>query len=150
MESNMQNTPLNILLADDDMDDRYFFKLALKDIPIPTQVETVNDGEKLMVYLMQNIAKLPDVLFLDLNMPRKDGWECLIEIKANDMLKQIPVVIYSTSLNEEVAEVVYKNGAHYYIRKADLGEIKKVIQRVLTLMKENNFARPSRDEFIIR
>lgn len=149
MTSHQQNAPLKILLADDDSDDRYFFDRALNSLPVLTLLETVEDGEVLMAYLLKKPKKLPDVLFLDLNMPRKNGSECLAEIKGNEQLKRLPVIIYSTSLYEEVANVLYKMGAHYYIRKSDHEELKKILMRVLTLMAGTNFARPSRNEFVI-
>ena len=65
MNPNQQNAPLNILLADDDTDDRFFFDKALKEIPIATHLTTVHDGEQLMNYLSENSEHLPDVLFLD-------------------------------------------------------------------------------------
>ena len=148
MKSNQQK-PINILLADDDKDDRFFFGKALKTLPIQTHLETAEDGVKLMEYLSKNSDKLPDLLFLDLNMPRKNGSECLAEIKSNAKLKRLPVVIYSTSLHEDVADLLYKEGAHYYVRKTDFEELKKILLRVLTIMTEKKFTRPSRDEFVI-
>ena len=90
---------LSILLADDDKDDRFFFSMALESLTVPTQLAIVLDGEKLMVYLDENSHQLPDVLFLDLNMPRKNGFECLNEIKQNNKLNELLVIIYSTSFN---------------------------------------------------
>lgn len=148
MKQKSPSTPLSILLADDDKDDRFFFSKALKDISVQTQLDTVEDGAELMTYLKKK-AKLPDILFLDLNMPRKNGMECLAEIKSNAELKSLSVVIYSTSLNEDIADLLYKNGAHYYVRKADLAELKKILFQILTLMVENKFATPSRSKFII-
>jgi CheY-like chemotaxis protein len=92
-----QGSPLNILLADDDADDRAFFGQALRQIPIAANLITVNDGEELMEYLSQHAEQLPEVLFLDLSMPRKSGFECLTEMKDNSTLKDIPVVMFSTS-----------------------------------------------------
>ena len=138
---------LKILLADDDPDDRFFFNLAVKDLTIPIQLTTVEDGVMLMDYLARHSDKLHDILFLDLNMPRKSGLECLSEIKSNPKLKDLPVIIYSTSLHEDVADILYKNGAHYYIRKTDIVELKKVLNHTLGLMMQNNFKRPKRDDF---
>ncbi len=141
--------PINILLADDDKDDRFFFGMALKKLPILTELSTVEDGEMLIDYLLKNIKRLPDILFLDLNMPRKNGSECLEEIKNNEELKAIPVIIYSTSMGDAEADHLYKNGAHYYVRKADLNEIELILHKVLTLLLKNDFERPSRKEFIL-
>ncbi len=138
----------HILLADDDQDDRFFFARAFEKVPIPTKLTTVENGEKLMYYLSGN-SILPDALFLDLNMPRKNGLECLSEIKNNEILKHLPVIIYSTSLNENVADLLYKNGAHYYMRKASLEELEESLRNILTLMAEKKFTRPSRSHFIL-
>jgi CheY-like chemotaxis protein len=141
--------PFHILLADDDQDDCFFFSEALRKLDFATELTTVDNGERLMTYLSRNSANLPDVLFLDLNMPRKNGAECLREIKQNKKMSDLPVIIYSTYLHHTVADQLYKSGAHYYIRKGDLPELRNVLKRVLTIMKENKFERPTRDKFII-
>jgi CheY-like chemotaxis protein len=138
---------LHLLLADDDKDDRFFFKEALKQLPVESKLTTVEDGEKLLNYLYKT-KQLPDLLFLDLNMPRKNGGECLGEIKSDKRLSAIPVIIYSTYLHDEVADVLYKDGAHYYLKKNDITELHKAISQILTLLKRNP-EQPPRDEFII-
>jgi CheY-like chemotaxis protein len=140
---------IRILLADDDLDDRFFFSSSLSELSTLTRLTTVNDGEILINYLSKNSHQLPDVLFLDLNMPRKNGLECLTEIKRNKKLEQLPVIIYSTSLHDAVADELYNNGAHYYIRKTDFTELKKMLQLVLTMIVKNKFNRPSRDKFVL-
>jgi len=140
-------TPINILLADDDADDRYFFDKVLKSLPVLTDLTTVEDGEKLMVYLAENAEKLPDILFLDLNMPKQNGSECLVEIKQNEQLKKLPVIIYSTHKHERDSDILYEKGAHYYIRKTDMIELAKTLHYILNLMVENKFERPARDQF---
>ncbi|MGZ3895049.1 MAG: response regulator [Bacteroidia bacterium] len=140
---------LKLLLADDDKDDRFFFNKVLQELSIPTHLTTVEDGEKLMQYLSKNHKHLPDLLFLDLNMPRKNGAECLVEIKGDKRLKELPVIIYSTSLHEDVADLLYDKGAHYYIRKTDIIELKKVLGYTLGLMIASNFERPKRTKFIL-
>jgi CheY-like chemotaxis protein len=129
-----QKPPLNILLADDDADDRAFFESALKEIPVDTSLATVNDGEQLMEYFSKNQEQLPDVLFLDLSMPRKGGFECLTEMKEDTRLKDIPVVMFSTSYTQGftyeqgMIGVLYKIGAQDYIRKpGTIGELKELI-----------------------
>src|SRR5436190_20290480 len=93
----MDNEKIGILLADDDKDDCFLFREALSELPVPTNLVTVHDGEQLMSYLTEHAKDLPDVLFLDLNMPRKNGFECLTEIKHTDTLKDLPVIMFSTS-----------------------------------------------------
>ena len=138
MKVNLQSAPLNILLADDDMDDRIFFDKALKEIPVSTMLRTVNNGEELMDYLNKNTNQLPDVLFLDLSMPRKTGFECLAEIKENDRLKALPVVMFTTSftrgvdLEENLKITLARMGALDYIRKpGDFTAYKSVIHQAL-------------------
>src|SRR5688572_30611735 len=126
--------PLNVLLADDDKDDRFFFKKALDSLDMPHHFAAMEDGEKLMTHLKKNSKTLPDVLFLDLNMPRKNGTECLSEIKLNPKLKALPVIIYSTSLHKQIADALYKNGAHYYIQKNELDKLIKVLTIVFDLL----------------
>ena len=141
---------LNILLADDDIDDCFFFKKAVEDFPISTYHKAVHDGEQLMKQLTNEANELPDVLFLDLNMPRKNGFECLKEIKLNKKLKQLPVIIFSTSFEQEVVNVLYENGAQHFIRKpSDFLQFKKTIQQALTLVAYGNISQPTRENFVL-
>lgn len=125
---------LNILLADDDVDDRSFFDKALKELPIATNLTTVNDGEQLMAFLDKNEKQLPDILFLDLSMPRKSGFECLAAIKEIDKLKDIPVVMFSTSFptdikyEDSMIKMLLSMGAENYIRK--LGNFESLKQAI--------------------
>lgn len=140
----------NILLADDDKDDRFFFGMALESLPTPIQLSTVVDGEKLMEYLFENLKHLPDVIFLDLNMPRKNGFECLLEIKLNPKLNLLPVIIFSTSYEQAVVNSLYENGAHYFIRKpSEFAQFKKIIYHTLLPIIQEEISRPSRANFVL-
>jgi response regulator RpfG family c-di-GMP phosphodiesterase len=141
---------IQILLADDDMDDRFFFNKAIDYATVPASLITVENGEKLMRYLSEiSPEDLPDALFLDLNMPKKNGSECLREIKNNENLKRLPVIIYSTSLHPEIADLLYRDGAHYYIKKTDLVQMQTLLNYVLKLVNENQMERPDRENFIL-
>ena len=111
----MTSKQQNLLLADDDLDDCTFFKDALEELPLSATLSTVHDGVQLMSYLLSRSDDLPDVLFLDLNMSRKSGFECLSEIKLNDKLKAIPVVIFSTSQNLDVVNSLYQKSGLFAI-----------------------------------
>ena len=140
----MKDKQINILLADDDRDDCEFFKIALNALPLNTQLEMVGDGEQLMNYLNENSENLPDVLFLDINMPRKNGIECLSEIKANEKLKSLSVVILSTSNSQDKINMVFKMGGHVYVHKpSDFGQLKQVILHALPIAVENEFSKGS-------
>jgi CheY-like chemotaxis protein len=129
---------LNVLLVDDDLDDCDFFKEALKSLPVSTQLTALHDGNELMNLLTNEQAEIPDVLFLDINMPCKNGLECLIEIKRESKLKEIPVVIYSTSGTQENINTLLNAGASIYIRKPrNFSQIGKVIQNALNMAAEN-------------
>ena len=91
---------VSILIADDDPEDRQLIKEALKESYLVTEVTFVCDGEELMTYLT-GPERRPDLILLDLNMPRKDGREALSEIKNSPDLKRIPVVVLTTSKAEE-------------------------------------------------
>lgn len=134
---------LNVLLADDDADDCLFFKQALEGLLLASHLTTVNDGEQLMNYLnnvnvgAQNFVPQPDVIFLDINMPRKSGIECLAEIRQNENLKDIPVVMFSTSNDWDTIKQLFKSGANVYIHKpSDFEQLKQVIQHALPMASE--------------
>jgi CheY-like chemotaxis protein len=151
MNFNPPVIPLNILLADDDMDDRFFFSKALDEIPVNTKLSTVNNGELLMEYLTNNEDNLPDVLFLDLSMPRKTGFECLAEIKENKKLADITVIMFTTSftrsmdLEDNLKTTLIRMGAADYIRKpGDFDEYKLIIQEVINSLIEKR--KPTKTE----
>ena len=122
----------NIFLADDDMDDRSLFKDALNGIDIQTQLNISKDGEELMKNLEETVPPPPDIIFLDLNMPRKNGFECLKEIRENHKFEKIPVVILSTSDNAEAINTTYLLGANLFVRKPQsFGLLKRAIKMVL-------------------
>lgn len=138
-----------LLLADDDVDDCLFFREALEELQLAVKLITANDGEELMQLLNQLSSSLPDVLFLDLNMPRKNGFDCLTEIRENKKFELLPVIIFSTSYDGEVVNKLYEAGAHYYIRKpSEFSNIKKFIYQALKLLSTNR-DKPSFDRFVI-
>lgn len=145
MKSGQEHAPLNVLLVDDDTDDCFFFEKAIKEIPIATHLTTVRDGEQLMNYLFINAEDLPDVIFLDLNMPRKNGFECLTEIKENEQLKDLHVVMFSTfysrdtKYEQDMIKMLFEIGAEDYIRKpGDFTQLKQVIHYALIKAIEKN------------
>jgi CheY-like chemotaxis protein len=125
---------LNVLLAEDDEDDRYFFEKALKELPISARLTTFSDGEELMNSLLQNPDHLPDLLFLDINMPRKNGIECLSEITHHSKLKNLPVVMFSTTNAWDTIGLLFKSGADVYIHKpGDFAQLKEVINHSIPI-----------------
>ena len=122
----MQTDYIHIILADDDEDDILFFTDAFSELKINTKVNTFKDGVELMDYLNDDESRMPNVLFLDLNMPKKTGIECLKEIKASHKMSEIAIAIYSTSASEEDIEKTFVLGANIYIKKPnDFKKLKK-------------------------
>lgn len=147
----MQNDYIYIILADDDKDDRLFFTDAFSELKINTKVDTFNDGVELMNYLNKEGALLPNVLFLDLNMPKKTGIECLNEIKANSKMSEIAVVIYSTSASEEDIEKTFVLGANIYIKKPDsFKKLKQVLSEVVSINWQYHTNGLNKDNFLLR
>ena len=118
------NRTFSVLLADDDPDDRFFAEKAFKDLGIPGSLKMVKNGEELLHYLDQCINCrdqqqfiVPDFILLDLNMPEKNGWEALDEIKIIRGLQDIPVIIWTTSDADEDRLRSIEMGADYFITK---------------------------------
>lgn len=130
----MNNEKCHILLADDDEDDRIFFNDAIAELKMETVLSIVKNGEELIEYLEDENNPLPHILFLDLNMPCKTGFDCLSEIKSSPRLKNLTIAIYSTSGSEDDIENTFVGGANVYIRKPqDFGTLKKVLGDVLNI-----------------
>lgn len=147
----MQKEYIHIALADDDEDDRLFFTDAFSELKMSTKVQTYNDGVALMDYLNHDEAILPNVLFLDLNMPRKNGIECLQEIKSNSKFDNIAIAIYSTSSSEEHIEETFVLGANIYIKKPnDFNALKKVLSDVITINWQYHTSGLNKDNFLLR
>lgn len=115
---------ITILLADDDPDDRQLTRDAFTQNRLANELDTVEDGEELMDYLHRrgrykelNGKPLPGLILLDLNMPRKDGREALKEMKADPILRRIPIVVLTTSKAEEDILRSYDLGVNSYVTK---------------------------------
>ena len=119
-----QHKPIDILLADDDEEDRQLTCEALAESRLSNNIYCVTDGEDLMDYLRHQgkyappaKAPRPGLILLDLNMPKMDGREALLEIKRDPDLRQIPVVVLTTSVADEDISRIYDSGASSYISK---------------------------------
>jgi CheY-like chemotaxis protein len=143
----MKPTPLKILLVDDDIDDCNFFKEAINEFEPSIKLEIIHEGENLINYLAENSTHLPDILFLDLNMPHKNGIECLSDLKENEKLADIPVIMYSTScsnhpdIDENLISMFMSMGAIGYIRKTtELAALKLEIHKAINMASETTYA----------
>ena len=137
----------NIILADDDSDDRDLFVEAVNFFDPTINVITRRDGEQLMEFLGNDRASF-DLIFLDLNMPRKNGKECLTEIRANRKLSNTPVIIYTTSLNPVDIEETYGLGANFFLRKPNsFEELKETL--AIVLGGKLGTMKKTRDTFVV-
>lgn len=105
--------PKNIFLADDDRDDVEFFTLALEEICGRCALNVSENGEEL-IHNLQAASTLPDIIFIDVNMPRIDGLTALEAIRKMPALDAVPVIVYSTSSNRLSISRAYENRANYY------------------------------------
>jgi CheY-like chemotaxis protein len=124
----------SILLAEDDEDDRLFFADALQETDRSIALSFVENGMELMSLLHNTVTGLPGLLFLDMNMPCKNGLECLREIRHDERYCDLPVIIFSTSLDQDLIADIYENGANLSIVKpSSFQGLKRMIDKVLSI-----------------
>ena len=123
---------VRVLMVDDDEDDREIFVSALKSLNIQVQCHIARDGREAIEMLQSEILLAPDFIFLDLNMPRLSGMECLKELQSIPGLKSIPVIIYTTSRNETDIEKSLASGAAGFISKpTKFEELQRILGTIL-------------------
>ena len=137
-----------ILLADDDDDDTMLFVEATEQISSKVNVTLAKDGQELMNML--NASSKPDIIFLDLNMPKKSGLECLGAIRSDSNLDNTPVVIYSTSQGRKDIDACFHGGAnHYIVKPYDFEDIISILKKLFEEIDNMKQLKPSRDRFVI-
>jgi len=144
MNTAFQGEPIEILLVEDSPDDIVLTTEALKDGKVRNRISVVEDGEEAMSFLRRegqyHAAPRPDLILLDLNLPRKSGREVLAEVKQDPKLKRIPVVIMTTSSDEKDILQAYNCHANCYVTKpVDLDQFLGVVKSIehfwLTVVK---------------
>lgn len=132
--TNSTNAAMNIILADDDADDRLLFKAALDEMNVDSNLTLLKDGRELMNYLEDPANTIPHILFLDLNMPCRTGTNCLTDIRSQPRFRDMSIAIYSTSNSEKDIEETLTGGANIYIHKPnDFEKLKQIIKHVLKI-----------------
>jgi CheY-like chemotaxis protein len=138
---------LNILLVDDDSEESYLFNEALEHSGLHFHLYHANNGNDLMSFLLNEPP--PDLVFIDINMPYKDGLEVLTELRDSPKFETLPLVIYSTAKNEDSINVCYEKGADLFVIKPnDFDEMVKVIRKVCTINWKSHNKTP-RDKFVV-
>ncbi|HEV7331820.1 MAG TPA: response regulator [Flavisolibacter sp.] len=127
-----------ILLADDDADDRFIFEALLREVAPGISLDFVSNGNDLLALLQHYI---PDLLFLDLEMPYKNGLECLVEIRSHAQLKDLPVVVFSSTTRPANIQTAYEMGAHlFFIKSPKVSVFTEALHAILGL----DWSRPER------
>ncbi len=145
LKQNQKTT--HILFSDDDTDDALLFTQAADLLTSPILLSFAEDGEQLMKYLSKEV--LPDMIFLDLNMPVKNGFECLKEIRSDKNFDTLPVIVYTTSDSQSDIKTCFELRANLYVVKPTSFEnIIKTLKRIITInFVEHSF--PSRENFLL-
>ena len=123
---------MQLLIVDDDEDDRTLFIEAVKEVDPDIECKTANNGQLALDMLRDHETTLPDLIFLDIRMPLLSGKKCLSQLKSDEVLKHIPVVIYTTSRDEAESEELKEMGAFHFISKpSNINEIYYLVSVVL-------------------
>ena len=138
---------LKIFLADDDAVDASLFSGALDELPSPSDFTWAEDGVMLLNFL--NEFFLPDIIFLDVNLPCIDGIECLRQIRSNDEFDSIPIVMYSSYYDESNINTCYQTGANLYIvNPFTYPSILNMLTEVISIDWKNRMLRTHKNEFV--
>ena len=123
--------PRVLFIIDDDQDDRDLFVEAVREVDPSIQCFSAMNVQEALHKLTEELLVLPDMIFLDLNMPRISGKQCLAEIKKNHELSQIPVVIYSTSsFQKDIIETRELGAAHFLIKPSNFRDLCKKLSEL--------------------
>jgi CheY-like chemotaxis protein len=139
-----------IFIADDDAEDCEIFAEALKEVNAAAKLTASKNGHELMALLHKPPVPQPDVIFLDLNMPIKSGYQCMKEIRENPALKNHIVIVFTTSSLKEDIDKMYQLGANLYIVKpSDFERLKEILRTVFSGVWLDSIAQPERHEFAL-
>jgi DNA-binding response OmpR family regulator len=143
----LTNEPKDVLLAEDDHDDVEFFQSAIKDTTIPVELRHAKDGEELFLELKRAV---PNLLFLDIQMPCKDGISCILEIRKNRKYDRLPVVMFSSLTHKSYVDKTYRYGANYYVVKpTSVAALTQRLQYLLSVEWEKQLYYPPKEEFLL-
>jgi len=139
---------ISILLADDDEDDQFFFCEAIKNIDGRIKIILAKDGNEALS-ILENFH--PDLIFLDINMPFKNGKECLQMIRKDDFLLDSIVIMYTTSCDDADLQECFDLGANLFVTKpSSHAEYIKALKGILDLYSNNKLHRPDMNSFLFR
>jgi CheY-like chemotaxis protein len=144
----MAHSDKDLILAEDDMEDVQFFKSALQEIAIPYIMRHAENGELLFILLKERI---PDLLFLDIHMPCKDGLSCIKEIRQHKEYDALPVIMYTSDERETTIENCYRNGANFYLLKPNkFTSLTENLRKIFSLDWKTLMHYPPMGHFVLR
>jgi DNA-binding response OmpR family regulator len=142
-----RHTTKEILLAEDDPDDVDFFETAIKGTNIPVDIRHARDGEELFVELQKAV---PNILFLDIQMPCKDGISCILQIRKNREYDQLPVIMFTSLSHQQYVDKTYRYGANYYVIKPlSIASLIQKLRYILSVEWEKQLYYPPKSEYLL-
>jgi len=142
---------IKVYLTDDDKDDRLFFEEALNALEIKCECTLFKNGKELYEDLINEDRPIPDLIFLDLNMPVMGGFDCLKKIRKIHDMNQVVVAIYSTSSSQEDVDKTFLLGANIYIKKPEtFRDLKMVLNKVLKLNWQYLNSNLNKENFLLK
>lgn len=136
-----------VLIAEDDNDDFELFNVALQDLSLSVIISRAENGEILMTLLD---TSEPDILFLDLFLPRKDGKTCLREIRSNKKYDLLPVIVFSSLTDPHSIEFTFREGANLFVIKpASFSELRDVLKRIFSIEWKKSMYYPAFPQFVV-
>jgi CheY-like chemotaxis protein len=137
----------HILIAEDDDDDFYIFSVALEELSITIVLSRAENGN-ILIRLLND--KIPDILFLDLMLPGKDGRQCLREIRSNHRYDSLPVIVYTSLKDMNEIEFCYREGANLYVIKPNgYADLKAILERILAVDWKKIIYYPPLSQFVV-
>jgi CheY-like chemotaxis protein len=137
----------DVILAEDDADDVYIFRIAVKETTFPIIIRHAADGEKLLELLKEQI---PDILFLDIQMPCKDGAACIVEIRKNREYDNMPVIMYSALTLNKYIDHCFENGANFFLPKTgSLETLVSKLKYLFTVDWKTYLHYPPKEHFVL-
>jgi CheY-like chemotaxis protein len=137
----------HVIIADDDDDDFYIFSVAVEELSITIVLSRAKDGN-ILIRLLDD--KIPDILFLDIMLPGKDGRQCLKEIRANHRYDGLPVVMYTSMKDMREIEFCYREGANLYVMKpTGYSDLKTILERILSIDWKKMMYYPPLSQFVV-
>jgi CheY-like chemotaxis protein len=148
MEMIKDTDPTYVLLAEDDDDDYLIFSLALEELTVKVALRRAENGDILMQLLEESI---PDLLFLDLLMPCRDGKQCIREIRSNSAYDSMPIIVYTSLDDLKNIEFCYRQGSNLYaVKPSNINDLKAILQRIFSINWKDMLYYPPMSQFILR